>query len=721
MDKLTKSVLRNMSVDSEITLHDSIKLNSISYVSNKNKVNSIDKVIRPEQNERTFENAVKRIKAKMGSKQAIVARADATHYDFVNGNWFFYILDYIKQNAKTWIYSKNDTKWGKPVQTDHVPFTDRTIGRIAAVTPVIYKNPSDDLFVPNGHIELIYFIPDKDAIEKIIDGRYHTLSVSAASKPEEVTCSICGLPVNSFDCDHQRGKTYDVEDEKNPDKTYKQLSYWRWGKQRYTELSFTQVPADEEAANNRIETININGDEYDIGEQNKDSKNVISQSTVFSADISQGGSLTNIKNIDNINVNNDKLLLTDSIISDTFKNEDNKMNDNSKKTNSTSDTIIKNQDNDQQSNIDSDKNNNISDCGCDDTNQDSQHSDENEQKNNVSNSDKVRNEQNTQDAVFSLVIDMLENRTIDNNDAAEILMEETETYIKLKQRSSTKDMLNIINQEVSNRDAKLSTKQRKRLPDSAFCGPNRSFPVPDCAHVTAARRLIGRYKGPGSKKRIKACIERKAKALGCDKDNKDNKSKDYNNNYTNKEDFKVKYSFETKDELLDSPVVREAVDKIQTEAEQKVDSLKQREDKFVSIAIDSIIDMSLRLNKPLVKDLKDKKDNEFKDAKESISKKLKDRGIDALSYMINDLKEEMDEVSSTDKNQEAVKNAINNDGSDTNNNTEQNNTDNKSDDTEQNHQDENDDEKPGEENNQQSASDSTDSKDDMPSFAKPVS
>jgi hypothetical protein len=64
-------------------------------------------------------------------------------------------------------------------------------------------------------------------------------------------------------------------------------------------------------------------------------------------------------------------------------------------------------------------------------------------------------------------------------------------------------------------DAKLSTKTRKGLPSSAFCGPDRSFPVPDCAHVTAARRLIGRYKGPGNKSSILACVSRKAKSLGC--------------------------------------------------------------------------------------------------------------------------------------------------------------------------------------------------------------
>lgn len=64
-------------------------------------------------------------------------------------------------------------------------------------------------------------------------------------------------------------------------------------------------------------------------------------------------------------------------------------------------------------------------------------------------------------------------------------------------------------------DAKLSTEKRKKLASSTFCGPGRSFPVPDCAHVTAARRLIGRYKGEGDKSKILSCVSRKAKALGC--------------------------------------------------------------------------------------------------------------------------------------------------------------------------------------------------------------
>lgn len=66
------------------------------------------------------------------------------------------------------------------------------------------------------------------------------------------------------------------------------------------------------------------------------------------------------------------------------------------------------------------------------------------------------------------------------------------------------------------KDAKLSSEKRGELEKGSFCGPNRSFPVTDCAHVTAARRLIGRAKvSDGAKSKILACVSRKAKSLGC--------------------------------------------------------------------------------------------------------------------------------------------------------------------------------------------------------------
>ena len=63
--------------------------------------------------------------------------------------------------------------------------------------------------------------------------------------------------------------------------------------------------------------------------------------------------------------------------------------------------------------------------------------------------------------------------------------------------------------------SRLSSAQRKKLSSGTFCGPERSFPVPDCSHVTAAKRMIGRYKGPGDKGAIMSCVRRKEKSLNC--------------------------------------------------------------------------------------------------------------------------------------------------------------------------------------------------------------
>lgn len=69
---------------------------------------------------------------------------------------------------------------------------------------------------------------------------------------------------------------------------------------------------------------------------------------------------------------------------------------------------------------------------------------------------------------------------------------------------------------MTNNDAKLTAAQRKKLRASQFCGPGRSFPVPDCAHYTAALRLLGRAKvSESTRSKIRACVMRKGESLSC--------------------------------------------------------------------------------------------------------------------------------------------------------------------------------------------------------------
>ena len=77
------------------------------------------------------------------------------------------------------------------------------------------------------------------------------------------------------------------------------------------------------------------------------------------------------------------------------------------------------------------------------------------------------------------------------------------------------DNMNKNGKNVEMDDAKLSTNTRKKLPDSAFCGPGRSFPAHDKAHVTAGLRLLNRSKfSDATKNKIKACLYRKGKRYG---------------------------------------------------------------------------------------------------------------------------------------------------------------------------------------------------------------
>lgn len=75
---------------------------------------------------------------------------------------------------------------------------------------------------------------------------------------------------------------------------------------------------------------------------------------------------------------------------------------------------------------------------------------------------------------------------------------------------------------------KLTTKDRKKLKSSTFCGPDRSFPVPDCKHVAVAKAYLGKSKfSKATKKKIAACINKKAKQLGCNTTKKAKANREY--------------------------------------------------------------------------------------------------------------------------------------------------------------------------------------------------
>lgn len=81
----------------------------------------------------------------------------------------------------------------------------------------------------------------------------------------------------------------------------------------------------------------------------------------------------------------------------------------------------------------------------------------------------------------------------------------------------TEDLVNLINDSVESlveSEAKLSAEKINRLSPSTFCGPKGSFPVPDCAHITAVRSIVELYKGSSDKNEILSRVSEKEKVLG---------------------------------------------------------------------------------------------------------------------------------------------------------------------------------------------------------------
>src|SRR4030042_6944759 len=66
-------------------------------------------------------------------------------------------------------------------------------------------------------------------------------------------------------------------------------------------------------------------------------------------------------------------------------------------------------------------------------------------------------------------------------------------------------------------EAKLSYGQREKLPETAFCGPNRTYPAHDEKRVRSGLQRLSQFgkglKG-GTRARILGCLKARAKKMG---------------------------------------------------------------------------------------------------------------------------------------------------------------------------------------------------------------
>jgi len=157
----------------------------------------------------------------------INVRMKATHFNFVNKNSVYYTTDAVTNGAKSWV-----SPYQKPKLVGH----DKTRDPIGRIVDFRIVN-SDAVDEPPDYVELTAKITDSSAIEKVLDGRYSTVSVG--SRSSRVLCSECGQNIIQDGlCEHKKGTMND---------NGKRI-HWIIDQINYIESSFVNEPADEYAS-----------------------------------------------------------------------------------------------------------------------------------------------------------------------------------------------------------------------------------------------------------------------------------------------------------------------------------------------------------------------------------------------------------------------------------------------------------------------------------------
>lgn len=117
--------------------------------------------------------------------------------------------------------------YNKPMLKNHDTWSEPT-GRIMNAQYVATAGGG-------GFIQIVPHITDQDAIEKILDGRYLTVSIGATA--DSAICNICGKDIIKEGwCEHERGETYDGN-----------VCGWLIGELWFDECSWVNIPSDSTA------------------------------------------------------------------------------------------------------------------------------------------------------------------------------------------------------------------------------------------------------------------------------------------------------------------------------------------------------------------------------------------------------------------------------------------------------------------------------------------
>lgn len=174
--------------------------------------------------------------SKINLPDSIDVKIKATHFEpFINKNAVKYTENAIKKGSKSWV-----SPFKKPQLVGHDK-TSSPIGRI--LNYEIIKDQKTNSNEPTNYTRLTVRITDEDSIEKVLDGRFNTVSVG--SKSSRIICSECAQVITEEGlCDHKKGSYNEKGD----------LIHWIIDEIEYVEDSFVNEPADEYAG---IEEVNL--------------------------------------------------------------------------------------------------------------------------------------------------------------------------------------------------------------------------------------------------------------------------------------------------------------------------------------------------------------------------------------------------------------------------------------------------------------------------------
>jgi hypothetical protein len=487
--------------------------------------------------------------------QPLIVRLKATHAGIITKNNGYYLPDKMRAGVPSWtqnypkpilIHHNDDADpIGRVIKADYVDisnvvrdrYKDKTIKdsvgkttKEVLLTEVIDKlvggkyshakavdvvtNLTDAVLDdPNyeglGYIQLIVSISDSDAKQKILDGRY--LTGSTASTTNKAVCSVCkeDWADSGGPCEHRPGKSYDGV-----------KAFLIAGELTYNEYSFVNRPADRHSQiieithGNMMDSIEV---EYDSNIEDTSNKQLYTMEIIM-ADSEDAIAL---ESLDDTLINKSK----DNMEAPINVPDANKETTESDKYSDLVKAYLKDRDEDTINgvlaivNTLSAKEKKLLDTE-DKIELDiylSFYLDKWELNKFValesSDEDKAKALSALRPTLSEDVVKTALVTLKDKGDEAFntfLLEEEAKVY------DEDKDEGILALEKLNPQDAKLNTQARKKLSSSTFCGPNRSFPVPDCSHAGNAKARLGHSKmSPAQRRSVLSCVLRKQKALGC--------------------------------------------------------------------------------------------------------------------------------------------------------------------------------------------------------------